>query len=281
MRESVEDTEKWGAVAGRLRYWATTGEGELGDARRVLEPVYRPPRTWAALLSLPDEKRKLDGEVAEAIAAMPAENGTDDELVRWLVRALPLTSTHARRIEAATYPLRDRIQAVDAGQIPDSDRRVRRRLQKLKSALAELAEPPQAEAPLAAVADEPEDEVAAAPDRAPIPEEVLARTRGKRALFISNRQDPALRDRLSDIFAFAGLDWTEATTRRIDASVDSISGEAYDLVLGATGFLNHKTDDRIRRACARAGIPYFRVNRGRPQAVVMALSRDLGIAREG
>lgn len=277
IRRSVEDGEAWGLVAGRLRYWAMASSAP--EVRRLVDPAYRPPRPWAALLAVPDERRKLDAEVAQALEEMPAQDASDDAIVRWLVRVLPLTTTHARRIEAAAYPLKTRIEAIDAAQIPESDRRIRRRLQKLKSALAAMDEPPrpveEGEEPEAA----PEEE-APGTDHVEIPDGVLERTRGRRALFISNRQDPTLRERLVELFDFAELDWTEATTRRIDSSVDSISADGYDLVLGATGFLNHKTDDRIRRACSRAGIPYFRVNRGRPQAVASALSRDLGVSRE-
>lgn len=108
-----------------------------------------------------------------------------------------------------------------------------------------------------------------------VPEEVLVRTRGKRALFVSNRTDNTLQDRLDTLLCLDSLEWAEATPRRIDAAVEAIAAGTYDLVVGATGFLNHTDDGRLARACRGAGVPYIRADRGRAGAVLRAIARDL------
>jgi hypothetical protein len=106
------------------------------------------------------------------------------------------------------------------------------------------------------------------------PPSLLEQTRGLNVLFVGNRSDEDLRDKLRDVFAFRDIAWAEASPRRISAATESISSGSYALVLGATGFLRHKEDNAIHKACRNASIPYVRVNRGRPMAVQLALLRD-------
>ncbi len=124
--------------------------------------------------------------------------------------------------------------------------------------------------------DEDDDaQLAEAPAQFPPVERVLVHTRGKNAPFVSNRADELLRDRLISSFDFGGLDWRELSPRRVEAAIESIAAGTYDLVLAATGFLPHKEDSRLNRACRSAGVPYVRVNKGRPKAVEMAIDREM------
>lgn len=108
----------------------------------------------------------------------------------------------------------------------------------------------------------------------PVPEKVLASTRGKRDLFVSNRADGELQARLDALLEFGALEWAEASPRRNASAVEAIAAGSYDLVLGATGFLGHKDDGQLARACRCAGVPFIRADKGRPGAVIRALSRD-------
>ncbi len=151
-----------------------------------------------------------------------------------------------------------------------SDKRLRRRLRKLQARLDPLA---------VTVEIEEDDVVEQAERRSTAIDDVRGVTAGKRVLFVSNRADPALQARLVEDFAFGSIDWAEGTPRRIDAAVERITYGAFDMVLGATGFLSHPEDWRLAGACKTVGIPYVRVNKGRPGAVAMALRRDLpGVA---
>ena len=96
-------------------------------------------------------------------------------------------------------------------------------------------------------------------------------------MFISNRNDPLLHERLLKALAFAELDWCEADVKRAQAAEQKVAGGGYDFVLAATGFLSHSVDGRIAKVCRARQIPYVRVERGRPLTCVRSLARDLGI----
>ena len=107
-----------------------------------------------------------------------------------------------------------------------------------------------------------------------------ARTNGKRALFVSNREDPALKAKLEELLGLE-LHWYEATPRRVDAACERIARGGLDFVLSATGFQHHAVDDAITKAAKSARVTIVRVNRGRPVACVRALARELGIDEVG
>jgi hypothetical protein len=140
-------------------------------------------------------------------------------------------------------------------------------LQESLAGVEPTSEPPMSEAslPTLPVVDEE--------DKSDV--DIVARTRGRRAVFVTNRNDPELQRRLSDACAFGALDWAESEPRRIDAVADAIASKRYDLVIAATGFLNHTVDEKLSRACRGAGVPYVRANRGRVGACMRALARDL------
>jgi hypothetical protein len=110
---------------------------------------------------------------------------------------------------------------------------------------------------------------------------VLAHTGDKRVVFVSNREDPDLRRKLSETFVFAGLDWCCCGPLLVESLKKKIGSGAYDMVLCATGFLGHRVDSALSHACRKAGIRFVRVNKGRPLACLMALARDLGLDEAG
>jgi hypothetical protein len=99
--------------------------------------------------------------------------------------------------------------------------------------------------------------------------------------FVTNRADPDLEDLLRSTFQFAEIDWCEGTPRRLETIVERIKSGAFDYVLAATGFQAHRVDGKLYGTCKRAGIPYVRVNKGRPVACAVALSRELGLSDNG
>lgn len=266
LRQEASDTALWGALAGRLRYWA---QGASAEVRQVLDPSFRPGRSWATLVRSVVERAREEEELEKVLSSAPAPDANDERILEWLNRALPLGATHMEAILARAIPIGPRILRLDQeGRIPASERRDRRRLQKLLERLrpedAPVAQPRDPAAPPLPSSQEP--------DTLP---SLLEKTRGQRVLFVSNRSDSLLQERLLDAFQFGQLDWTEATPRRVEAATEAIASGTYDMVLGATGFLSHKEDGRLSRVCKSAGVPYVRTNRGRPAAVQLALARDL------
>ena len=96
-------------------------------------------------------------------------------------------------------------------------------------------------------------------------------------LFVSNREDPELGARLSDLLGIT-ITWCDGSLRRVQAQCERIARGSYDLVLSATGFQVHGVDSALARASSAASIPYVRVNRGRPVACVQAIAREFGLA---
>jgi len=263
LRGATEDDATWGAVMGRLRYWCQGPDA--APLRQILNPVWRPHAPWIQIIG------RAESEVAlrDLLARVPSPDAGEAQRLAWLRRALALTTWHHDAIAEAAAPLGPWILGLVPERLGDIDRRIRRRLRKLQESLGSEGERPAPGPDEAALPEEHE------PDRAPIARAVLEATRGRHALFVSNRSDPALQERLLRDFSFGALDWAEATPRRIDAAVEKIAAGTFELVLGATGFLGHREDGRLARACKSAGIPYVRVHKGRPSAVAQALMREL------
>ena len=272
LRGARGDDPRWGAIAGRLRFWAQRASG-FSTAEEYLDPAYRPPRSWSSLFEASEQRKQEARTLEHVIRSVPSSSADDGALLAWLDQALPLTSSHQNTILQACAGLHERILEIDDTRLGEADRRIRRRLQKLKQAIAGRDEAP---VNVVVTLPEPPPPQEEPPETEVLPGEVLALTKGKRALFVGNRTDGALQERLLALLELERLEWSEATPRRVDAAVEAISSRAYDLVLGATGFMGHKYDARLARACKGAGVPYVRADRARPGAVVRALSREFG-----
>ncbi|WP_373046600.1 hypothetical protein [Vulgatibacter sp.] len=255
------EPQLWAAIAGRLRFWTQNG-ADCAAAREALDPAFVPAKSWASLVRTAVEEERETAALAEVLRTVPAAGALEDEVVGWLRAALPLTGAHQRAIVEAAGHLRTAIASVEEVHFPGAENKLRRkRLHKLKAALAEPA-PGQEPQPAA-----PEDEVREPEPAQPVAPEVLARTRGKRVLFVSNRSEPRLQEVLVERLELACIDWREASPRRLDAAVEAIVGGSYDVVLAATGFLDHAADGVLKRASKRVGVPYLAVEKGKPARV--------------
>ena len=83
-------------------------------------------------------------------------------------------------------------------------------------------------------------------------------------------------DDLVDLLGIT-ITWCDGSLRRVQAQCERIKGGSYNLVLSATGFQVHGVDSALARASSTAGVPYVRVNRGRPVACVQAIAREFGL----
>ncbi|MFO0624619.1 MAG: hypothetical protein U0325_03310 [Polyangiales bacterium] len=279
LRGTGIDGAQWAYAVGRCRHWIGHDRAAFAEAEALLDPGYRPEAAWAALLAAPGKDRDRRRLVKEVFTQAPAvkDHPDPDAVLAWLRRALPLADTHHRQIVEAVTPFREGVLGLEAATLPGLDRRLRRRLLILQRDLGgTMTVPEGAEEPEEADTTEAASD-SAEPDAPPLQEAVRSRTRGTRALFISNRNDPLLHDRLLKALSFAQLDWCEADVKRAQAAEQKVAGGGYDFVLAATGFLSHSVDGRIAKVCRARQIPYVRVERGRPLTCVRSLARDLGI----
>lgn len=286
IRTRASDPVAWGTAVGRLRRHASTlDETAARRLREVLDPRTRPAGPWSRLVTGPERAPKLsESETssapsdAELRAALPEATRSAEALLAWLILAFDVLSTP--ELCELLAPAREQLLAVGELAANHEDRRIRRRLREL---LVRLDDAPESAAatpevlPAAPVSDQDDDEpVPSAGALEALLERVRAITAGRRVLFVSNRLDPELEARLTDLLDIQ-LTACEGSLRRVQAQCTRISKGSYDLVLSATGFQFHGVDGALSRAAGLAKIPYVRVDRGRPLTCVRALARDFGL----
>jgi len=283
LRGADVDPERWARLAGRLRWWAFRREPALGGPGRELEASFAPAQSWASLLGLDPEVRRVQVRALEVLSNPPEIDGKSS-LIVWLREALPYGDTYHGNIVKLMEAHRDLVLSLAAEELPDSDRRLRRRLMRLQedlqntpASLRALTLPSDARDVVIHADLLAEAGALKVPER--LPTALLARVRtatnGKRSVLVGNRRDPELQASLQDAFGFASLELKIAEPRRAQALGEAIEEGQYDMVLAATGFQLQSLDHLLSRACRTAGVPYLRVNRGLPLACLRALARGL------
>jgi hypothetical protein len=279
LRGCVRDDLAWGVAMGRLRR-AVPNLGERSSrVRDALDHRSKPAAPWAKLLGeLPSEPAPAPGESpAELRAALTTAHMTKEGFLAWLIRAFDVINTPD--LVALLVPLKGELAAFGEETLNHPDRRIRRRLRELVKRVASADDAPgstiSTKEPVRDV-EETSDEPIAAHALDDLAARVRDRTQGRRALFVSNREDPELGTRLSDMLGIE-ITWCDGSLRRVQAQCERIKGGSYNLVLSATGFQVHGVDSALARAASTAGVPYVRVNRGRPVACVQAIAREFGL----
>lgn len=281
LRASPIDFALWGATMGRIRWLAAASQS--APLLQLVDERYSPVRSWAADLR-EDPEAKRQQQVRKTLVKNRPQPGAPDDAVRaWVMEALGVLPP-----ERILNHMRDHRELVLGLTVDTVDeRRQRRHLKRLQELLggppavmdASDVTPTMDGLPVVDYEDEGDS---GGPTR---DQELLSavrpHTEGLAALFVSNREDPTLRNRLATAFGFSLLDWSDGTPRRLQEVEARIVGGKYQLVLGATGFQSHSMDALLMRACRRAHVRYVRVHRGRQLACVLGLARELGIAPDG
>jgi hypothetical protein len=270
------DLRGWGESMGRVRWIAYRGRQlSTPELELALDPRARPRQSWAKECGYDPEARARKQRKNELYKRLPGvPRGDRAALADWLREALGLGEEMSN--DKLADALADRAQdvlALSADTLPV--RAQRNRLRRLQEILGSGTHSPEPE--------QPEDEgplPASEPPADGIPERLLAFTRGKRALIVGNRADPQLDAALADSFGFAALDRCDLAPNRIESHADRIRARSYDLVLATTGFMPHKADHALRKACNTAQVLFVRVNKGRPSACARHLARELGLQPE-
>lgn len=291
LRSSATDIEAWGKIVGTLRWVAANLPSQRCERlHTLLDPASQPPRAWALVCGWDPEKRARQRLKKDVLARAPQaeDHPAMAGVLAWVREAVAVSEIEYARIATILSPFADMVTAIDASSF-SKDRPHRNRLRKIQevlrasstSAPASPASPKDAEPTSESYEIEaPEGGADASP--APTREEVLLaalrpRTSGKRALFVTNRNDPTLVDKLRELFAFESIEACDVQPRRVAAKAQSVASHSYDFVLAATGFIPHKVDALLVEACRAADTLYVRVNRGRPQACILGLARELGV----
>lgn len=291
LRGHTEDEETWGVVMGRLRWAAHHLPGTAPDAlATALDPSFRPPRPWPRVLGQNPEKKQRRRRRKDLLRSLPTNGdgpAPDPEaLAQWLGEAFELGAELPNpRISGLIYPVREQVLALDMEALPENSRRMRKRLADLKKRLQIMgsSEADAIRRDAHRELDAPEEPEPKEPEPVNVPDpmermirDVRRHTEGKKALFVSNRDDPALEARLEEMLGLE-LTWTVIDPRRVQSKADSIEQGSFDFVLSATGFQGHTVDSILCKAAKAADTRYIRVNRGRPHTCVRSLARELGL----
>ncbi len=284
LRGQVRDDLAWGVAMGRLRRAASAMGDRSPRVREVLDHRTKPSGSWAKAVGERDDAPIVAvGETQATLAAqLPGSAETKEGLLAWLIRAFDVLNTP--ELVTLLMPYRGVLGSFGEDTLNHSDRRVRRRLRELvrgvatadpseiaRAAAARIPEPPPPESE-----EQPSDDSLGNPALDTLSARVRAQTTGSRALFVSNRDDPELGAKLEELLGIT-ITWCDGSLRRVQAQCERIARGSYDLVLSATGFQVHGVDSALAKAANAAGVPYVRVNRGRPVACVQAIAREFGL----
>jgi hypothetical protein len=276
IRGAVDAPLAWGAALGRLRRVAHLLGPRAGVLRSALDARVRPSAPWQDMVEPPAPKE----DPAAVVADLRASLAPPARLVAWIVRAFDVMSTP----EIATLLTEQHVDVAvleHAAEDP-GDRRLRRRLRELVRRLRAASDGDgAAEAPTsgeAAEAPAPAEAADVRPQDA-LTARVRARTEGKRALFVGNREDRTLEDKLTELLGMS-ITWCDGSPRKVQAQCARLAKRGFDIVLCASGFQSHSVDAALSKAAQTARVPYVRVNRGRPAACVQALAREFGLLQE-
>lgn len=106
--------------------------------------------------------------------------------------------------------------------------------------------------------------------------QIRLKVSGKKFLFVTNRADPELKNKLEHILNVRII-WCDGNIRKIQDHCKNIVRKSYDYVLLATSFQSHETGAMLARATKLGSVPYVRVSKGRFLAVIRTLARNLCI----
>jgi len=287
LRPHVEERLAWGQAMGRLRWAVTRLAKEARDTlTQLVDEDFKPAKSWPIELGEDPVAKAKRKQRSALLKRKPDASVGPDTIALWLGEAFELgdaftTSEIAERV----LDLAPVILTIPADEASGRERKFRRRLKALQDDLYVRVHG--TTRPVEGDAAASEGEPTAANDTPPEIDEgdlafqrlldlVRERVAGKTALFVSNRADPPLKDKLERELGLA-IEWAEIDPRRLQARIESVRMNRYDLVLSATGFQGHSVDATLGRETRAIGLPYVRVNRGRLTTCVRAIARQFGL----
>ena len=283
VRRSCSERHLWGTAIGALR-WVSRQPRNAKDVealRDLLLDTHCPTRPWAELLGRDpkiNEKNRLRKQV---MASPPRPDWLEEDLMAWLHKAFQAFTNP--QIAKLTGDVHDQIMEFTTADFADADRNTRSRLRKLQVILGAQQDVTSVELPdVSEVEDVPEEPAAR---KGIDPAKVLLAkvqeiTKGKRVLFVTNRDDERLRQDLErDLQCDVTLK-DGGNPRTMQSVIRSVDRNKYDFVLMATGFNNHNADVSLCRAAKSEGIPYVRVQKGRLASTIRALGRAFNVSKE-
>lgn len=269
------DGAVWGRMMGALRRIVRRLGPEAGTLRKHLDPTYAPPRGWKDWI-----RSKTNGAHQEALLeTRPSADATNEQVWAWVRQGIEHLGTPD--LAPLLGDLAARVLALEEADLPNPDRRFRRRLKALQRELnpeiTEITESGDGSDSDPEQSEDTRPELFHSHVRLSLAGRLRHRLAGRKALFVSNRTDRELEARLQEALGLE-LTWSDGSPRRLESAASSVGDGGYDLVMVATGFQSHAADGLLSKAAKKAGVPYVRVYKGRPKACFRALARTFGVA---
>lgn len=290
LRGFVDDASLWGRAMGRLRWASELIKVPLDVVKsqealqEVIHGDYVPPEgNWAMHLGQDPRRRRTQNQRASLLQNVPRRYHTDDEWRQWLELAFGIADSISREeLKEVLAHARQRVFGLDPAELFPDKKNCRQLLKKLQLYWGPGADVEEDEdeaeleqAPLAIPSvDEPESQE---DYLARLAEDLRPHTEGKRALCVSNREDPELKEVLEGLLG-QHLKWSTDDVRRVQSQCSSIKRGTYDMVYCITGFTSHKISaDLLGRTCKGAHTDFVSVRKGRPQRFLIMLRKYLGL----
>jgi hypothetical protein len=284
IRLTVVDRVGWGKAMGALR-WASRQSRTGAEAlREVIHDEFQPSTPWAQLLGRDPEINRKNRIRKQVMKEMPTPEWLEEDLMSWLHKAFQVF-TNPQIAKLAIAVRADVLEFTNA-DFADADRNTRSRLRKLQAIFRNSMDLSRIDLPSEAdLADVDEPQETPKSPKVEDPAKVLLAkvqvlTEGKHILFVTNRDDPQLQKALERDLKCKVTLKDGGNPRTMSSVIKSVDGNRYDFVLMATGFNNHSADAALCRAAKGEGLPYVRVQKGRPAATIRALGRAFNVTAQ-
>ena len=266
---------------GKLRWASRFRLKGMDKLAALVDPKNVPDKSWAQVLERDPKVLSEQRLRARVLGKQPDSSWDMEELMNWLVDAFPVFTNP--QLAKMTEPLREMMLELEIQDFADADRSVRSRFRKLKEMIQAQEDLSSVELPTIdpSVDNEEEDGTEEEDPVSELLKNVREITSGKKMLFISNRNDKPLQRKLKEDLACDVVLKDGGSSSKMRSVMESVSKGNYDLILMATGFNNHSADALLCRAAKSAGIPYVRVNKGRPLATARAIANAFNVSPEG
>jgi hypothetical protein len=285
IRPRCRDQVRWGLAFGKLRWASKFRLKNANKLAAIVDPKFKPEKTWAQLLDRDPEVRRKRRLRAKVMAVLPVKKWRVEQVMEWLEDAFPVFTNP--QLAKMTSEVHQKILQLEIQDFADADRNIRSRfmkLQKMLSAGQDVSDVKLPEVHEGDLSDEIEETAATTTVLTAaelVLEGVRTITSGKKMMFVSNRDDQILKRALEKDLDCKVVMKDGGSSRKMASTIEAVKRGSYDMILMATGFNNHTADAILSRAAKGLGIPYVRVNKGRPSATARAIAKAFNVGANG
>lgn len=280
-RKKCRDPLLWGRSMGLLR-WVVRDvlKHSAGKLKHLIDSNHTPSESWAELLGRDPTVNRRTVLQRKVLANPPQATWKEEDTMEWLCEAFEAFSNP--QIAKLSKAVHEHIMSFENVDFSDADRSVRSRLRKLQSMIRCNADTSSVELPSEEELATPEEaeevsEEADVEDPAEtIAKRVRRHTKGKRLLFVTNRNDKRLQKELETNLQ-CEVSLKNINDLKAKMIADGITADKYNMMLLATSFMDHSSLGVLTRKAKSENVPVVRVSKGRLAATTRALDNAFNL----